>query len=47
MVRRVALERGLTKAELDVSPSEFENHLRARAKEWYLSGLDEAARSTR
>jgi hypothetical protein len=46
MLRRVALERGLTKAELDASPSEFENHLQAKAKEWYLTGLAEAKKLT-
>ncbi|MFE6986028.1 hypothetical protein [Streptomyces griseus] len=42
MLRTVALERGLTKAELDASPSEFETHLQANAKEWYLTGLAES-----
>ncbi|MFE2758601.1 DUF6571 family protein [Streptomyces halstedii] len=46
MLRGVATKRGLTLAELDASPSEFENHLQAKAKEWYLSGLAEADKLT-
>ncbi|MFG3396724.1 DUF6571 family protein [Streptomyces parvus] len=46
MLRGVALERGLSLKELDASPSEFESHLQARAKEWYLTGLAEAKKLT-
>ncbi|MEV3994738.1 hypothetical protein AB0K62_03465 [Streptomyces halstedii] len=46
MSRGVATKRGLTLVELDASPSEFENHLQAKAKEWYLSGLAEADKLT-
>ncbi|WNF27420.1 hypothetical protein RI138_11545 [Streptomyces sp. C11-1] len=46
MLRGVATKRGLTKEELDASPGEFENHLQAKAKEWYLTGLAEANKLT-
>lgn len=46
MMRGVAIKRGLTEGELDASPGEFENHLQAKAKEWYLTGLAEAKKLT-
>ncbi len=46
MLRGTAMKRGLTDDELDASPGEYENHLQAIAKEWYLSGMDEADKLT-
>ncbi len=46
MMRGVAMKRGLTEDELDASPGEFENHLQAKAKEWYLTGHAEAKKLT-
>ncbi|WP_181009157.1 hypothetical protein [Streptomyces sp. SM11] len=42
MLRQMATERGLSKAELDASPGEYEDHLQPKAKEWYLNGMTEA-----
>lgn len=46
MLRGIATKRGLTVEELDASPGEFEDHLQAGAKEWYLTGHAEAKKLT-
>ncbi|MCI4045406.1 hypothetical protein [Streptomyces sp. TRM75563] len=46
MLRGIATKRGLAVEELDASPGEFEDHLQAGAKAWYLAGHAEAKKLT-
>nr|WP_203620558.1 DUF6571 family protein [Streptomyces anulatus] len=42
MMRRTAMDKGLTKEELDASPGEYEDHLQAAAESWYQYGIEDA-----
>lgn len=42
MLRGMAMERGLTKEELDASPGEYEDHLQAITEDWYRNGMEDA-----
>ncbi|WP_326697360.1 hypothetical protein OG909_08485 [Streptomyces sp. NBC_01754] len=45
MLRKVALDLGLSKKELDASPGEYEDHLQAIAEQWYQNGMGDADKS--
>ncbi|MGW4839350.1 DUF6571 family protein [Streptomyces globisporus] len=42
MMRRTAMDKGLTEEELDASPGEYEDHLQAAAESWYQYGIEDA-----
>lgn len=42
MMRRTAMDKGLTEEELDASPGEYEDHLQAAAENWYQYGIEDA-----
>jgi hypothetical protein len=42
MMRRMAMEKGLTQEELDASPGEYEDGLQATAENWYQQGIEDA-----
>ncbi|WP_406381250.1 DUF6571 family protein [Streptomyces sp. NBC_01618] len=42
MLRRTAIERGLSKDELDASPGEYEDHLQSITEQWYQNGMGDA-----
>ncbi|MCX5343255.1 hypothetical protein [Streptomyces atratus] len=42
MLHKMAKERGLTDAELDASPGEYEDGLQTTAEQWYQSGMGDA-----
>ncbi|MEU3075627.1 DUF6571 family protein [Streptomyces laurentii] len=44
-LRKAALERGLTEAELDASPGEYEDHLQSITEQWYQNGMQDADKS--
>ncbi|GHA88190.1 DUF6571 family protein [Streptomyces termitum] len=45
MLRGMATHRGLTEAELDASPGEFEDHLQTITEQWYQNGMEDADKS--
>ncbi|MFF9506309.1 hypothetical protein ACF1BU_02730 [Streptomyces sp. NPDC014724] len=42
MLRKMALDKGLDKTELDASPGEYEDGLQPLARQWYQSGIKDA-----
>ncbi|MFF9347743.1 hypothetical protein [Streptomyces sp. NPDC014734] len=42
LLERMALRRGLTKDELDLSPGEFEDNIQRLAEEWYQHGIKDS-----
>ncbi|MEV8444887.1 DUF6571 family protein [Streptomyces parvus] len=42
MMRKMALEKGLSVEELDASPGEYEDHLQSAAENWYQYGIEDA-----
>ncbi|MFJ7067616.1 hypothetical protein [Streptomyces sp. NPDC101115] len=42
MMREMAKEKGLTDAELDATPGEYEDGLQATAEQWYQYGIEDA-----
>ncbi|MEU7278488.1 DUF6571 family protein [Streptomyces sp. NPDC045431] len=42
MMRRMAMEKGLSESELDLSPGEYEDGLQPTAEQWYQNGIKDA-----
>ncbi|MEU4492912.1 DUF6571 family protein [Streptomyces sp. NPDC023998] len=42
MMRKMAMEKGLNKEELDLSPGEYEDGLQPTAEQWYKNGIKDA-----